>query len=92
MKRVLQTKKDASVAESAGSAARDMMIVSGRVAMDALGRAIAQYYPTAQTKGSADTAFLEATDDTAKPTETTFDALDRATLTIVPSNRPKHFS
>jgi len=83
-KRVLQTKKDASVAATPGTAPQDMMIVSGRVAMDALGRAIAQYYPTAITKGSSDLSFISDWDLTAKPTTTDYDVLDRATSTTLP--------
>jgi RHS repeat-associated protein len=84
MKRVLQTKKDASVSEGNGVAAQDKMIVSGRVAMDALGRSIAQYYPTAQTKGNADTTFDTSVDTSASPTVTDYDVLDRATRTALP--------
>jgi RHS repeat-associated protein len=85
-KRVLQTKKDASVSAGNGTAAQDMMIVSGRVAVDALGRAIAQYYPTASTKGGSDLAFLKTVDETAKPTVTDYDVMDRASRTTLPDD------
>ncbi|MFA6902444.1 MAG: SpvB/TcaC N-terminal domain-containing protein [Gallionellaceae bacterium] len=85
-KRVLQTKKDASVSAGNGTAAQDMMIVSGRVAVDALGRAIAQYYPTASSKGGSDLAFLKTEDDSAKPTVTVYDLLDRAKSTTLPDD------
>lgn len=75
LKRVLQTKKDASVADTSGSVPQNKMIVSGRVAMDALGRSIAQYYPTASLKGGSDFSFLKAVDDSADPTVTEYDVV-----------------
>lgn len=59
------------------------MIVSGRVEYDALGRAVAQYYPTAHAKGGDDTVF-QATTSTQKPTVTDYDVLDRVTQTTLP--------
>jgi hypothetical protein len=45
LKRVVQTKKDASIFTGDGSRPQDSMIVSGRVAFDHVGRTIAQCYP-----------------------------------------------
>ncbi|MFG2999081.1 SpvB/TcaC N-terminal domain-containing protein [Streptomyces sp. NPDC048340] len=81
--RVLQTKKDASVAASPGAAPAQVMTVSGRLKFDALGRAVEKYYPVTEAKGSANTAF-NATFDTVAPTRDTFDVLDRSVKTVQP--------
>ncbi|MGJ4748870.1 hypothetical protein ACQV5M_21085, partial [Leptospira sp. SA-E8] len=80
---VLQTSKDASVSSSAGTAAQDSMIASGRVAWDAMGRTIAQYHPTSSTKGSSNTQ-LQAPDSSAPPAMTEYDAQDRPVLSVQP--------
>jgi hypothetical protein len=82
MKRVLQTKKDASVSAAPGSAPDPMMIVSGRVILDGLGRRIEQYYPTAEPKATNE-AFNRAF-DTVQPTTMSYDVLDRTLRTDLP--------
>jgi len=52
LKRVIQTKKDATVLEGNTNTAQDKMIVSGQIAFDAFGRTIAQRYPTTEQKAS----------------------------------------
>ncbi len=79
LKRILQTKKDATVA------GQDVMIVSGRVTFDGLGRAIEQYYPITEPKGGANTA-LNPAFDTVTSTRTAYDVLDRVTSTTLPDN------
>ena len=75
--RVLQTKKDAHV----GGA--DVMVVSGRVVLDHLGRTVAQLFPTTEPKGTANETF-NAAFDTEPPTVTDYDVLDRATSITLP--------
>jgi len=52
LKRVLQTKKDASVLEGT-TTAQDVMIVSRRVVFDEVGRTIKQFYPVTEALGLA---------------------------------------
>ncbi|MFF9851012.1 SpvB/TcaC N-terminal domain-containing protein [Streptomyces litmocidini] len=83
LKRVLQTKKDASVAVSPGSAPQPVMTVSGRLTFDFLGRTTEKYYPVTEPKGTANTAFNTAF-DTVAPTQESFDVLDRPVRTVRP--------
>ncbi|HKI99087.1 MAG TPA: SpvB/TcaC N-terminal domain-containing protein, partial [bacterium] len=76
LKRVLQTKKDARVA------GKDVMIVSGRIALDEAGRTVRQFYPTIEPKG--DNGGLDRAVDSVAPTVTDFDALDRETRIRIP--------
>ena len=61
LKRVIQTKKDATIHISPAAGTQDVMTVSGRVNFDALGRAIEQYYPTTEVKGSNNYTFNRTT-------------------------------
>ncbi|MFD6533447.1 SpvB/TcaC N-terminal domain-containing protein [Streptomyces sp. NPDC060184] len=83
LKRVLQTKKDASVAASPGAVPAEAMTVSGRLTFDALGRTVEKYYPVTEAKGAANTTF-NASFDTVAPTKDTFDVLDRSVRTVQP--------
>ncbi|MDT3706352.1 MAG: SpvB/TcaC N-terminal domain-containing protein, partial [Thiobacillus sp.] len=76
IKRVLQTKKRASVN------GQTMMIVSGRTVFDGLGRTIEQYYPVVEPIGQAGT-FNPANGETYH-TSTAFDVLDRTVRTTLP--------
>ncbi|WP_449480079.1 SpvB/TcaC N-terminal domain-containing protein [Streptomyces avidinii] len=82
-KRVLQTKKDASVAASPGASPAQVMTVSGRLRFDFMGRAVEKYYPVTEAKGPANTGF-NSTFDTVAPTKETFDVLDRSVKTVQP--------
>lgn len=82
LKRVVQTKKDAALYTQAGGAPSDAMIVSGRVVFDHVGRAIQQFYPTSEAKGS-NLAFNSGFDGIA-PTRTDFDVLDRPLVVTLP--------
>ena len=84
LKRLLQTKKDATVATSPGAAPQDVMTVSGRTVFDFVGRPIAQYYPITEPKGAGNTTFNE-TFDTVAPTRLSYDILDRTTKTVIPN-------
>ncbi|WP_224282162.1 SpvB/TcaC N-terminal domain-containing protein [Streptomyces sp. LS1784] len=83
LKRVLQTKKDASVAASPGTVPQPVMTVSGRLKFDFLGRTTEKYYPVTEPKGEANTTF-NAAFDTVAPTKDSFDVLDRSVRTVRP--------
>ncbi|MFJ7416102.1 SpvB/TcaC N-terminal domain-containing protein [Streptomyces sp. NPDC098077] len=83
LKRVLQTKKDASVSASPGATPAQVMTVSGRLKFDSFGRAVEKYYPVTEDKGAANTTF-NASFDTVAPTKDTFDVLDRSVRTVQP--------
>ncbi|MER5711648.1 SpvB/TcaC N-terminal domain-containing protein [Streptomyces sp. NPDC002122] len=83
LKRVLQTKKDASVSPSPGATPTQVMTVSGRLKFDSLGRAVEKYYPVTEDKGAANTTF-NASFDSVAPTKDTFDVLDRSVRTVQP--------
>lgn len=55
LKRVLQTKKDGAVDTAGNGTASDVMIVSGRVLLDAFGRTVAQHHPVTEGLGSQGT-------------------------------------
>lgn len=83
LKRVLQTKKDASVSASPGAAPQAVMTVSGRLKFDFLGRTTEKYHPVTEPKGDANTTF-NAAFDTVAPTKDSFDVLDRPVRTVRP--------
>jgi RHS repeat-associated protein len=83
--RVIQTKADAAVSTGPNTPPADVMVVSGRLAFDALGRTVKQFFPVTEPKGSANTTF-NATFDSVQPTVRTFDVLDRETSTVLPDN------
>jgi RHS repeat-associated protein len=85
VKRVLQTKKDASVAPSAGSDPQSVMTVSGRTTVDFVGRAIEQFFPVTEPKGAGDTTF-NTSHDTVRPTRLSYDVLDRVVRTVLPDD------
>ncbi|TCO55829.1 SpvB/TcaC N-terminal domain-containing protein [Actinocrispum wychmicini] len=83
LNRVLQTKKDASVAAKPGDTPQQVMTVSGRTKLDFLGRTVEQYYPVTEPKGDGNTTFNTASDPVT-PTRTSFDLLDRPVQTVLP--------
>jgi len=80
MKRVIQTKKDGTIYTPGkgpqGSDTQDVMIVSGRVVFDTMGRVAEKYYPTTESLDKA-LVFHSNADDGEPPTRTDYDALDR---------------
>jgi YD repeat-containing protein len=87
LKRVLQTKKDATVLEEGASVARDMMTVSGQVVFDAFGRTVEQSYPGTEEKSAARSlAYTTLPDDGIKPTRNTYDERDRVKTTTLPDD------
>lgn len=85
LKRVLQVKKDASVAASPGADPQPVMIVSGRPLFDFLGRGVEQTYPMTEPKGAGNATFNPARDP-VQPTRTSFDVLDRTIRVVLPDN------
>ncbi|MFD4635914.1 SpvB/TcaC N-terminal domain-containing protein [Lentzea sp. NPDC058436] len=81
--RVVQTKKDASVASQPGAAPEQSMIVSGRQVFDFLGRVVEQFHPVTEPKGDTNTTFNAAFDG-VRPTRTAFDVQDRAVRMELP--------
>ncbi|QKV73934.1 sugar-binding protein [Amycolatopsis sp. Hca4] len=81
--RVLQTKKDASVAPAPGVTPEAVMTVSGHTVYDFAGRAVEQYYPVTEPKGDKNYVFNPAVDSVA-PTRLGYDILDRTTSTVIP--------
>ena len=82
LRRILQTKKDASIFTAPDTPAEDAMIVSGRVAFDFLGRVVKQFYPLTETPGTA--AVFNSSYDAVTPTLIAHDVLDRITSTTIP--------
>ena len=85
LKRVLQTKKDGTIYTGLDTPAQDVMIVSGRILFDGVGRPVEQYYPVTEPLGAPD-VFNPAFDDSAQPTRTVYDILDRPVLAVMPDN------
>ncbi|SDI20785.1 RHS repeat-associated core domain-containing protein [Actinokineospora alba] len=83
LKRLLQTKKDATVAPAPGADPQPVMTVSGRAKYDFVGRTVEQYYPVTEPKGDNNSTF-NGTFDTVPPTKTDFDVLDRVRKTVIP--------
>lgn len=83
LKRVVQTKKDATLHVAPQTLPVDVMVVSGRAVYDFVGRVVEHFYPVTEPKGAANTTFNPAF-DTVAPTRRSFDILDRNTLTEYP--------
>jgi YD repeat-containing protein len=90
LKRVLQTKKEASAVNpppAAGGAIgtpAHVMTVSGRVAFDAFGRTIAQFYPV--TDAVTNDRMFNPAFDAVRPTKMAYDILDRVTQVQIPDD------
>ncbi|HZM78664.1 MAG TPA: SpvB/TcaC N-terminal domain-containing protein [Candidatus Limnocylindrales bacterium] len=83
MKRVVQMKQDATLHSGPTQAPVAAMTVSGRTVYDFLGRPVRQFYPVSEPKSATNTTFNPAF-DTAAPTVTDFDILDRPTRMTYP--------
>jgi len=84
LKRVLQTKKDGTIFTGRTSAAQHVMLVSGRVTFDFVGRTVEEFYPVTEPLGTP--GVFNPTEDGVKPTRMTYDILDRTTRTMLPDN------
>jgi RHS repeat-associated protein len=82
LKRVIQTKKDATVHTDQSHAPADVMTVSGRITFDFLGRTTETYYPITEPLGTP--GVFNAAYDSVQPTRTTYDVLDRSTSVTLP--------
>jgi RHS repeat-associated protein len=82
LKRVIQTKNDATVHIGPGAPATDVMTVSGPVTFDLVGRAVEHRYPTTEPLGTP--GVFNPTIDPIAPTKTAYDVLDRRTLVTIP--------
>ncbi|MFI9816522.1 SpvB/TcaC N-terminal domain-containing protein [Saccharothrix variisporea] len=89
--RPVQSKQDGTVATVAGAAPADVMVVSGRVTFDPLGRVVEQYYPVTEPKGAANTSFNPAY-DTVAPTKLSFDVMDRSVKSVLPDGTSSQLS
>lgn len=85
LKRVLQTKKDATVFQGAAASPAEVMTVSGCVAFDQMGRTFETHYPVTEPKSAAvNLAFDRSCDLKAPPTRIAFDVLGRPLVTTLP--------
>jgi len=84
LKRVLQTKKDATIHTGIETAAQAVMTVSGHVSYDFIGRGIEQYYPITEALGRQ--GVFNSGVNSVKPTKTTYDVLDRSLCTTIPDD------
>ncbi|HEY0167755.1 MAG TPA: SpvB/TcaC N-terminal domain-containing protein [Jatrophihabitans sp.] len=80
--RTIQTKKDATIYTGATSAVKDVMVVSGQVTLDSLGRQNHVSYPVTEPLGTPGT--FNASVDTVMYTNYDYDSLDRLTQVIYP--------
>jgi len=88
LKRVLQTKKDGTVGNGNGEP-EDVMVVSGRVIFDHVGRSVKQYYPNTEALGSA--GLFNPAFDLVAPTITEYDVLDRPLKVTIPDTTSTTF-
>jgi hypothetical protein len=89
--RAIQTTKDATVHQGKAASPADVMVVSGCVAFDHMGRAFETRYPTTEPKGAAaNVAFDTACDGRAPPTITAFDVLGRPLTISLPDATSRH--
>lgn len=88
LKRVLQTKKDGTVGDGNGEP-EDVMVVSGRVIFDHVGRSVKQYYPNTEALGRA--GMFNPAFDLVAPTVTDYDVLDRPLKVTIPDSTSTAF-
>lgn len=84
LQRPVQTKKDATIHQGGTGTATDMMIVSGRVSFDHMGRIFEAFYPVVEAKNPAQNALFNPAYDSIPPTRTGHDAIDRITTLTLP--------
>ncbi|HBY96539.1 MAG TPA: sugar-binding protein [Chloroflexi bacterium] len=82
--RVLQTKKSGTVFAGPDAPPQDVLIVSGRVNFDFVGRLVEAYYPVTESLGMP--GVFNPTYDSIQSTRTTYDLLDRTTRITLPDN------
>ncbi|TMQ12501.1 MAG: hypothetical protein E6J91_20700, partial [Deltaproteobacteria bacterium] len=93
LKRVLQTKKDATVFQGKAASPVDVMTVSGCVAFDQMGRTFETFYPTTEPKSAgSNLVFDRSCDPKAPPITTAFDVLGRPLVTTLPDGTATHMT
>ncbi|HRY32701.1 MAG TPA: SpvB/TcaC N-terminal domain-containing protein [Bacteroidales bacterium] len=80
--KILQTKKDIALYDSASGTATENMVVSGRIRYDEYARPIKSYYPVIEALGTDSIFNFEY--DTVPPTLTDYDILDRVVSQVLP--------
>ncbi|MGF2734656.1 SpvB/TcaC N-terminal domain-containing protein [Marinobacter sp. DUT-1] len=88
LKRVLQTKKDSQIGTGVDDP-QAVMVASGRILFDHLGRSVEQYYPVTEPVGSA--LRFNATFDPIPPTVTEYDVQDRPLTVTQPDGATTEF-
>ncbi|MBD3640345.1 MAG: RHS repeat protein [Marinobacter sp.] len=88
LKRVLQTKKDSQIGNGVDDP-QAVMVASGRILFDHLGRSVEQYYPVTEPVGSA--LRFNATFDPIPPTVTEYDVQDRPLTVTQPDGATTEF-
>ncbi|HEU4726667.1 MAG TPA: SpvB/TcaC N-terminal domain-containing protein, partial [Kofleriaceae bacterium] len=92
-RRVIQTKKDATVFQGKSASPVDVMTVSGCVAFDQVGRTFETFYPTTEPKSAAvNLAFDRSCDTKAPPTTTVFDVVGRPLAAALPDGTLTHIA
>jgi RHS repeat-associated protein len=92
LKRVVQTKKDATVFQGAAAAPADVMAVTGCVAFDHMGRTFETHYPVTEPKSAAvNLVFDRSCDAKAPPTRVAYDVLGRPLVATLPDATATHF-
>ncbi|MCI5197582.1 MAG: sugar-binding protein, partial [Candidatus Electrothrix sp. AW5] len=89
LKREIQTKKDGTVSTGKDNS-KDVMIVSGRIIFDFVGRAVEQYYPITENLGKQ--GIFNPAFDSIQPTRTRHDVLDRVLQTVIPDDTSTVFA
>jgi RHS repeat-associated protein len=83
LSRTIQTKKDATIHTGAGTVSTDVMVVSGKVNLDALGRRSYVWYPVTEPLGTP--GVFNSNYDTVQPTNFAYeDCSNRLTHEIAP--------
>jgi len=82
--RIIQTKKDGTIHTSQDTAAENVMLVSGQVTFDFIGRTVRQKYPVSEPLGLQ--AKINLTVDSVQATVMTYDILGRVLSTTIPDN------
>jgi RHS repeat-associated protein len=84
LKRVIQVKKDGTIHTDPDADPIDVMIVSGRVTFDSLGRTVESYYPVTEPLGTY--GMFNDSYDAVQPTRLDHDVLDRVVNMTIPDN------
>ncbi len=81
--RETQTKRDATVFRGAAQAAQNVMVVSGAVEFDALGRTVKEWYPLEEPLGTIGT--FNPNTDAVSPTQFAWTLMDQLTQVTAPN-------